>query len=131
MYSSLWDIRCYLDDDGIDVIDSWYRAQPERLQAKFDTKVRYLRAQPRERWVRPYFDQLKGPCKGLCEIRFEFNNVQYRPIGIFSGKMEFTLVLVAAKNGKRFDPSNTCHLGNRRKLEIESNRSKSHECDME
>ena len=32
-----WSFRCYLDARGADVIEAWYEAQPDELQAKFDT----------------------------------------------------------------------------------------------
>lgn len=131
MTDPLWTIRCYLDDKRNDVIDAWRQQQPEELQAKFDERVRYLRAQPRERWVRPYFDTLKGNCKGLGEIRFKYNNVQYRPLGFFSGKLEFTLVFIAQEKGGRFDPLSACEQGLKRKLEIEADRSRANDCDLE
>lgn len=33
-----WTFRCYLTERGTDVVDEWYREQPEALQAKFDTR---------------------------------------------------------------------------------------------
>lgn len=74
-----WTFRCYLTERGTDVIDEWYREQSEALQAKFDTRLRYLRQHPRSDWVRPYFDTLRKKCAGLGEIRFAWNKVQYRP----------------------------------------------------
>jgi hypothetical protein len=35
-----WTFLCYLTERGSDVIDEWYREQPEALQAKFDTRLR-------------------------------------------------------------------------------------------
>ena len=107
--------RGLLTERGIDVIDEWYDAQPEQLQAKFDTRVRYLRQRPRSDWVRPYFDSLGKKCAGLCEIRFEWNKVQYRPIGFASGEMEFTLVFVAKERGERFVPPTTCQISQSQK----------------
>ena len=79
-----WTFRCYLDSRGSDVIDEWYRAQPDALQAKFDTRMRYLQQQPRSSWIRPYFDTLSDDCAGLGELRLEWKNVQHRIIGFAS-----------------------------------------------
>lgn len=110
MLNPQWTIRCYVDANGQDVIDSWYQDQCEELRAKFDSRIRFLRQQPRDKWVRQPFDMLHGDCKGIGEIRFEFKNVAYRPLGAFTGHMEFTLLVVATKKGSRFDPKNACDL---------------------
>ena len=123
MSGSKWAVRCFLDS-GVDVIDAWYRAQPEELQAKFDARIRYLREQPPANWCPPYFKNLVRDCKGLGEIRFEFRNVQYRPLGFFFGQLTFVLVLVATKTGDVFDPRNACELGLRRKSLVESDQAR-------
>ena len=126
-----WRFRCYLMDDGTDVIDAWYEAQPAPLQAKFDTRMRFLQQNPRDKWVRPYFDTLGNECAGLGEVRFEWKNVQYRPIGFSSGEMEFTLVFVAEEHGGAFVPRNTCRQCQSRKAEVISHREKARDCDLE
>lgn len=129
--SVIWDFRCYLSPVGVDVIDQWYQAQPDKLKAKFDIRVRYLRQQPRSAWIRPYFDKLSGECAGLGEIRFEWNNVQYRPIGFFSGESKFVLVLVAKERGGKFDPRGTCAIAQRRKNEVLTNWERARDCDFD
>src|SRR5579859_6317935 len=94
-----WTFRCYIDAKGVDVIDEWHQAQPDGLQAKFDTRAKYLRQQPRALWIRPYFETLHGEGAGLGEIRFEWKNVQYRPLGVASGEREFTLLSIAHERG--------------------------------
>jgi hypothetical protein len=126
-----WTFRCYLTERGIDVIDELYSGQPEALQAKFDTRLRYLRQHPRSDWVRPYFDTLSRKCAGLGEIRFEWNKVQYRPIGFASGEMEFTLVFVAQEHGKRFVPATTCQISQNRKAEVLADRKRARVCDFD
>lgn len=121
MAGSRWSIRCYTNEQG-DAIDAWYAQQPEDLQAKFDTRLRYLRAQPPAKWCPPDFKSLHGECRGLYEIRFEYKNVQYRPLGFFSGPMEFTLLLVATKKGSTFDPRNACEVGLRRADVVRKNK---------
>jgi len=123
-----WAFRCYLSPAGVDVIDEWYRAQPDKLKAKFDTRVRYLQQQPRQAWVRPYFDTLSGECADFGEIRFEWKNVQYRPIGFTSGKLEFTLVLVAEERGGKFIPRGVCETARKRRDEVIRDRRRAHDC---
>ncbi len=126
-----WKFRCYVTERGIDVIDEWYKTQPEPLQAKFDTRVRYLQQHPRSDWVRPRFDTLGKKCAGLGEIRFEWKKVQYPPIGFASGEMEFTLVFVAQEHSKRFVPPTTCQISQKRKTEVLADRNHARVCDFE
>lgn len=70
-------------------------------------------------------------CAGLGEIRFEWNKVQYRPIGFASGEMEFTLVFVAQEHGKRFVPPTTCQISQNRKAEVLANRKRARVCDFD
>lgn len=126
-----WTFRCYLDANGADVIDAWLGAQNDKIQAKFDQRVRHLRQQPRDKWVRPYFDTLSDDCSGLGEIRFEVGNVQHRVIGFASDEMEFTLVFVATEKGGKFVPKDTCKSAQRRKTEVLADRTRAHDCDFE
>ncbi|MDE2466839.1 MAG: type II toxin-antitoxin system RelE/ParE family toxin [Alphaproteobacteria bacterium] len=123
--------RCYLGTGGKDVIDGWYEAQEERLQAKFDTRMRFLRQQPRASWVRPYFDTLGGACAGLGEMRFEYKNVQYRVIGFASGEMEYTWLFVALEKGGKFVPRDTCTMAQQRKAEVMADRGRAHGCEFD
>lgn len=131
MSNPLWTTSCYVNDRGEDVIDVWYQAQPERLQAKFDARMRHLVAQPREAWTRPYFDMLHGKCKDIGEVRWEYKNVQYRLLGCFSGPMQFTLLLVATESEGRFVPKNACMQAQMRKMEIELKRRKTNVREFE
>ena len=126
-----WTFRCYLTPTGVDVIDEWYQGQPEQLQAKFDTRLRYLQQQPRSAWKRPYFDTLGDECAGLGEIRFEWRNVQYRPIGFASGALEFTLVMIAIERGGKFEPRSTCQIAQSRKAELIADRSRARDCEFD
>lgn len=126
-----WTFRCYVDGRGVDVIDEWYLVQPDDLQAKFDTRMRYLQQQPRAKWTRPHFDVLGEECVGLGELRFEWKNIQYRLIGCPSGKLIYTWLMVAIEKGDRFEPRDTCGICQRRKREAESDRRWSRDCDFE
>lgn len=115
----------------MDAIDAWYVGQSDQVQAKFDQRLRFLRQQPRDKWVRPYFDTLSAPCDGLGEVRFECGNVQYRPIGFASGAMEYTLVFIATEKGDKFIPKDTCASAQKRKAEVLADRSRADDCDFE
>lgn len=127
---ALWTIRCYLDANGVDVIDEWFETVSDAVAAKFDTRMRYLQQQPPEAWKRPDFDTLHNEGAGLGEIRFEREKVNYRPIGFFSGRMEFTLLLVAIEKDRKFIPKSACKIAQRRKKEVIENRSRARDCEF-
>jgi len=126
-----WQFRCYLDEDGVDVIDDWIRAQPDAFQGQIETRLRFLRQQPRDYWVRPLFDTLGAECSGLGELRLKYKNVQWRIIGFASGQMEFTWIFVAQEKGNRFVPKNTCDIAQRRKAIVTADRSRSRACEFD
>ncbi len=71
--------------------------------------------QPDNGWDRPFVGQLrKGECKGLFEIVLKVNNVQHRPIGYYSAKMEFTFLAFATERDGKFDPPNVCGTAKKR-----------------
>lgn len=129
--ASVWTFRCYVDGRGVDVIDEWYQAQPDDLQAKFDTRVRYLRQQPRDKWGRPHFDTLGGDCAGLGELRLEHKNVQWRIIGFASGQMEYTWVFVAKERGDKFVPKDACKTSQSRKAEVTADRRRARDYELD
>lgn len=44
---------------------------------------------------------------------------QYRPIGFFSGKMEFTFLIFANEVGGKFVPPTACEIAQKRRKELE------------
>lgn len=53
-------------------------------------------------WVRPYYATLPN---GIGEIRFEYKNVQYRPLGFWGpNRNEFTFLFFALEISDRFEP---------------------------
>jgi hypothetical protein len=77
------------------------------------------------------FDTLRGECRGLSEIRFEANNVQWRPLGFFQlddkGDDVFTIVICASKDEHGWIPRNACALGLERKATILANPARAHD----
>lgn len=89
-----------------DVVSDWlgiYGSDDfSRLRAKFDLRMQYLRDQPM--WKDPYFHPLTNQ-QGIGAIRFEYLNVQYRPLGFFGvGARTFTFVYFATEKGGKYLP---------------------------
>jgi len=122
----LWTFRSYVDGGGTDLIWDWFEHATKQARGKFRSKLRILGQLGRDEWRRPLFDTLGDDCTGLWEIRFSANNVPWRPLGFFQGDAVFTLVICATKDGDRWIPGNTCHLGLRRKAEILQNPMRAH-----
>lgn len=122
-----------MDQDGTDVIWQWFNARStmKQTRAKFRNRLRNLARLPRNEWGRPLFDTLGEECTGLSEIRFEANNVPWRPLGFFQiseiGGDIFTLVICATKDEHGWIPRNACAIGLRRKAEILANPARAHD----
>jgi hypothetical protein len=120
-----------VDRNGIDVIQDWFDHATKQARAKFRNKLRNLARLDRKEWRRPLFDALGDDCRGLSEIRFDANNVPWRPLGYFQlnggGNDEFILVIVASKDEHGWIPRNACALGLRRKTEILADPARAHD----
>jgi len=114
-----WTFLTYRTVAGDDEINAWYQSLSEADQAKVRVRLEYLRDQPRDGWLRPYFDALSGKCAGLGEIRFKIDRTQIRLVGFFGPeRMQFAIVKVAAEKDNKFVPKDTCKIGQKRKSEI-------------
>jgi hypothetical protein len=125
-----WTLKAFTQDGKTTIVSEWYEDQTEAVQAAFEARLEFLTAQPPHVWQRPYVGTLKGECKGLIEIIFEVNNVQHRPIGYFSGKMEFTFLAFATERGGKFDPRKVCAIAKRRKALIEKRKEHAREITL-
>jgi hypothetical protein len=123
--------RSYVDRDGVDVIRDWFDHATKQARAKFRNKLRNLSRLPRNEWRRPLFDTLGEECRGLSEIRFDANNVPWRPLGFFqiddAGGDVFTLVICASKDEHGWIPRNACAVGLSRRAEILVNPGRDHD----
>jgi Phage derived protein Gp49-like (DUF891) len=100
-----WVFRTYRRANGRDDVREWHAQLSPTDRAKVLTILQYLRDQPRDKWMRPDFDQLRGKSAGLGEIRCKLSGVQHRLIGCFGpGRMNFTLLVVVIKKGRTFEP---------------------------
>jgi hypothetical protein len=102
----LWTLCSYTKPSGRDVIEDWYLKQSATVRAEFDETIRDLAQRPRSGWARPTFDLLHGkPYKGLGEVRFSADRVEWRPLGFFGPHAaQFTLLIGASKKGKIWSP---------------------------
>lgn len=83
----------------------WYNDQVDAVQAKFDTVLEYLVQRTVDEWSRPEYATLTGRYSKLGELRFDFGNLEYRPIGCFGpGRATFTVLVGATKKGNKYDP---------------------------
>ena len=119
--------RSYLDKHGVDVIEQWFDGATKQARSKFRNKLRNLARLDRGEWRRPLFAPLVEECKGLSEIRFDANNVPWRPLGFFQEDQAFTLVICASKDEHGWMPRNACALGLRRKAEILKDQRRTHD----
>jgi|SRR5580704_3647521 hypothetical protein len=123
--------RSYVDRNGADLIRRWFDGATKQARAKFRNRLRNLSHLPRDEWRRPLFDTLRGEGRGLSEIRFEANNVPWRPLGFFqlddNGEEVFTIVICASKDEHGWIPRNACALGLDRKAEILANPARAHD----
>ncbi len=124
---NLWTLKGFTQDGKTTIVSAWYEEQTVAVQVAFETRLKFLASQPPQIWQRPYVSKLRGKCKGLIEIRFEVDNVQHRPIGYFSGELEFTILAFATERGSKFDPLEVCAIAKRRKALIEERKEHARE----
>lgn len=107
-------------------VDIWLNGLPPKAQARMDTIISYMEIT--RDWTRtPYFSTLQGH-KGINEIKFTFQNKQYRPLGCYGPENnEFTLLIGAMEQGNRFNPISAPLIAEKRRKEILSRRKGTHE----
>lgn len=103
----MWTYRSFAVAET-DVVSDWLATYAgdsySRLRAKLDVRMTYLRDQPI--WKDPFYHPLTGQ-KGIGAVRFEYLNVQYRPLGFFGpGAKTFTFVYFATEKGNKYLPKN-------------------------
>lgn len=126
-----WIFRCYVSANKEELIENWYQSGTPEMRAIFKSRLRFLRDNPRDKWVRPMFDLLSGKCAGLGEVRINANKIQHRPLGFFSSGQIFTFVFCAIEKDRKFVPKGACSIGLSRKGEVISNTERSHVCEID
>jgi hypothetical protein len=110
-----WRFMDYCSEAGNNLIKEWYRRQDEAVQADFDVTLNNLAGTVDWRGLKE-FKALHGKHRGLGEIRFKTNNVQYRPVGFFGpGRREFTLLVGCKKKQQIYDPPDAFDLALKRR----------------
>src|SRR5438132_13951361 len=100
----LWTFKCFLSEGGRDLIDDWYAELPPKAKAKFDNLLEHFRDNPHHKWGNNYLKALVG-YDGIFEIRFQIQNVLYRPLGYFGPQRgNFAFLIGALEQGDRFVP---------------------------
>jgi len=125
MYQWVW--KNYITSQGNGIVKEWYESIDKFVWLEFRAMLEHLDGQPPVNWVRPYVGTLKKECSGLFEIRFDVGNVQYRPIGYYSGEMEFTILFFAIEKDSKFVPLAACKIAQKRKKDIENGKEKANE----
>jgi hypothetical protein len=124
--------RCYIDAEGMDVIDAWYCLQPEALRSVVDGVIERLQSTRREWWRRKTWAALgKGrqdTCKGLEEIRLDFEGIAYRVFGFYdANENAFTLLLPIIKSEDP-DYSKSCPESQNRRVIVRNEKSRTRLC---
>jgi hypothetical protein len=96
----VWTFYDYIEGSR-NVISEWLSALPSEVRADLDARLNTLRAM-KPPWEFPLVRPLKGkPWKGIREVRFKSNNIQYRVLYVDGpGQYEVTLLLGFDKNTK-------------------------------
>lgn len=128
MADGSWTFRSYFDSRKVSSAFAWYNSGTPEMRAKFISRLKFLAAAPRDKWVRPLFDVLSGECRGLGEVRFKANKIEHRPLGFFSPGNVFTFVFFAIEKGGSFEPKSACKVGLLNKEEIKKKPERSHVC---
>jgi hypothetical protein len=114
----VWTFKDYIADDGENVIRTWLARLPPLAKAGINTTIELLEGM--DRLEMPDVKVLKGPCRGLMELRIRIESVQYRPLCWYGpGKGDVTLLVGAIEKGGRLEPLSACSTGLLRKARIE------------
>lgn len=106
-------LRDIIGTSGKGVIGSWIAAHPG-ARARLRIRVQHLRRIPRTEWTKKQFRPLGD---GLFEIKWEWNNVQFRIAG-FDHNGFFVMVVGYTHKQKVYDPRNWLETAKRRKGEV-------------
>jgi hypothetical protein len=130
---NLWLFKGFIKTGGANVVQEWCSNADDAAWEAFVAHCEYLAPRPITAWAMPYTRILRGGkrskknCTGLIEFRFDAGNVEYRPLGFYSGKMEFTFLFFAEERGGEFVPPDACEIAKQRQTIVEADRSRARE----
>lgn len=135
---NLWKLKDFTTLSGRHITAEWCKDVDDIVWLGFALHMDYLCDQPRSNWVFPYVRQLSGGkkkkkkgCAGLYELRFDVGNVEYRPLGYFTGEWEFTILFFAEERGDEFVPPNACETAKKRQAVIDADKERAREFIIE
>lgn len=107
-------------------VDDWINVLSPKAHARMDTIINHMEIT--KDWTRTaYFSPLKGH-RGINEIKFTVQSIQYRPLGCYGpGNKEFTILIGAIEQGDRFNPINAPLIAKNRRNDIRDGREQTHE----
>ncbi|MCP3682938.1 MAG: hypothetical protein GY861_09630 [bacterium] len=118
MKSQSWIFLDYVDSRGANRISEWLQAIPKGARVEFESLLDVIR--PTKMPDRPQTGILHGECKGLFELIFKYDNVQYRPLFCYGPeKKDITILAGARKKNNRLIPPKICKTALNRKSEIQ------------
>ena len=112
-----WTFKDYLDAGGTNHIHVWLHRQPKLARARINLVIGRLEVM--EHLHGKHIKPLKGPGRGLIELRVFVGGVQYRPIGFHGpGRGEITLLVGAIEKDDKFEPLSACSTAQMRKDDV-------------
>jgi hypothetical protein len=103
-----WRFMSMSDSKDRDTFRRWLDKEVDQGQRKgvetaIKTTLRFLRFTKKDSWKEPHFKWFSG---GIGEIRSDFGNIEYRPLGCNGpGPDQFTVLIGAYKKGKVWTPA--------------------------
>ncbi len=124
----LWTFKGYIDENGVNVFDEWYKELPIAAQVKVDWLIGELFS------TRKFIDwganHIKKLTDDIYEVRFKINKICYRPLGGFApNKNDFTFVIGVIKKTKI--PQGVIDIAEKRLDIIRNNPERAKECEFE
>jgi phage-related protein len=98
----LWTFFDYVETSGRNPIREWLNGIPDGNRAKIDyrlTQMAAMRPPWPEKWISKY------QTTELFEFRITGDRVQYRPLGIYWGKLRYVLLAGAIEKGGKLPRS--------------------------
>jgi len=95
---ALWTFLDYVEISGRNPIRDWLNGILEEDQAKIDARLLLMMAMPPP-WPEKWISKYRGT--ELFEFRITGKKVQYRPLGIYFGKMTYIILAGTIERGDK------------------------------